>query len=703
MSSQNNPDFFQSKVLGHPSGLFVLFFTEMWERFSFYGMRVLLVLYLSASIIGTNPGLGWDIKSATALYGTYVMLLYITPVFGGILADKYLGSWKSVIIGAIIMTIGHASMAIESNVTFFIGLACLVIGTGFFKPNMPSILGEMYKDFPEKKDGGYTIFYMGVNAGAFFGMLLCGYFAERFGWHWGFGLAGIFMLLGTIQFWLSKPLFKTIGDLKKQTPEDEEKEVFNHPDEKIRNPFRFKDIVIIILVSIFGLLFAFNDPISKHMPEYDLFKFMDITYGEGNTIRGQYIIVILTLITFLYLIVTRINRYGKVVRDRMFSIIILACALIFFFMCFEQGASSLMIVARDYTNRVMEGNAAFAFNIANSLLTIVPLLFISWVLVRLAKQTFKVISASNITLLICFALIWAAAIVMLRTDWTTNAYKATYKAVEVPDIDKKTNLQRTDKDGNLLFKTEPIGLLDSTQTDYKVLDITSTVGSKQEFKVGQTVFIHPESGGKVALLTAEQKSKLAHDYSEHKENRNLITQATISQELKGQVEIPTTWFSTINALFIIMLASLISKIWDSKFNPPAAMKYGYGLIFVAIGFLVIGLGSMGMSTTAKLSLFWLVAIYFFHTVGELFISPVGLSYISKLVPARMMAFMYGIWYLAIAIAQKLAATLGGQVEEIQKEHSLSYFFFLFTGIALFAALFVILLNPLIKRLMHGVK
>ncbi len=701
MSSEKNPDFFQSRVLGHPSGLFVLFFTEMWERFSFYGMRVLLVLYLSASVIGTNPGLGWDIKSATALYGTYVMLLYITPVFGGIIADKYLGSWKSVIIGSIIMTLGHASMAIESNVTFFIGLACLIIGTGFFKPNMPSILGEMYKAFPEKKDGGYTIFYMGVNAGAFFGMLLCGYFAERFGWHWGFGLAGIFMLLGTIQFWLSKPLFQTIGDLKKTTPEEEENETYNHPDEKIKNPFRPKDWALTIFVFIFGLIFAFNDPISKHMPEKDLFKFMDITYGEGQVFRGQYIIIFVTLSVFLYLIITRINRYGKVVRDRMFSIIILACALLFFFMCFEQGASSLVIVARDFTHRIMEGNAAITFNIVNSLLTIVPLLFISWVLILLAKKTFKVISASNITLLVCFALIWAAAIVMLKTDWTTNAYKVSYKAIEIPVFDEKTNEQKTDKNGELVFRKEPVGELKDMATN--VVDVEAVVGSKEELSIGQSVYIHPESGDRTVLVSGEQLTKLQQDYKQHTQKRNLITEASVVKELKGQVEIPTTWFSTINALFIIMLASFISRIWDSKYNPSAAMKYGYGLIFIAIGFLVIGLGSDGMSDTAKLSLFWLVAIYFFHTVGELFISPVGLSYISKLVPARMMAFMYGMWYLAIAIAQKLAASIGGQVEEIQKEHGLSYFFYLFTGVALGAAIIIMLLNPLIKRLMHGVR
>lgn len=593
MSTTANSNFFDSKLLGHPSGLFVLFFTEMWERFSFYGMRVLLIQYLTAAVIHGNPksGLGWDVQSASALYGTYVMLLYITPVFGGVIADKLLGSWKSVIIGSIIMTLGHASMAIENDITFFIGLACLILGTGFFKPNMPAILGEMYKKFPEKKDGGYTIFYMGVNAGAFFGMMLCGYFAEKFGWHWGFGLAGIFMLLGTIQFWLAKPLFGTIGDLKKEdkTVELKEEDV-NHPDEKVRNPFKIIDIALIVIVSILGLMYAFNDPISRNLPDKDIFKFLDILKSDGSVFRGQYIVIIGTLLLFFFLIINRILRYGKVVKDRMLAIIILAVTLLFFFMSFEQGASSLVIVARDYIDRSLEGNALVIFNIVNALLTIVPLSIISWVLVKLALITWKKISISNIILFICFGLIWAAVLKMLHKEFTADAS-----------------------------------------------------------------------------------------------------------------EITVSWFSTLNAFFIILLASTISKIWDSKYNPPVAFKYGFGLIFVSIGFLLLGIGSWGIGEGVKISMIWLILTYLLHTIGELFISPVGLSYVSKLVPARMLAFMYGIWYLAIAIAQKLAALLGGQVEVIKEEYSLSHFFLLFTAIPLVVAIIIMLLHPLLKKLLHGIK
>ena len=168
--NKNSINIFDEPVLGHPQGLFILFFTEMWERFSYYGMRALLVLFLMSSI---GEG-GWDWTSAQAmsLYGTYTSMVYLTPILGGYLADRYLGYRNAVLIGAIVMTLGHISMALEFHHIFlYIGIGCLIVGNGFFKPNMTSIISTMYKDAPEKKDGAYTIFYMGVNAGSFLGIM----------------------------------------------------------------------------------------------------------------------------------------------------------------------------------------------------------------------------------------------------------------------------------------------------------------------------------------------------------------------------------------------------------------------------------------------------------------------------------------------------------------------------------------------------
>src|SRR5690606_10081526 len=211
METTTTNDFFKTNVLGHPAGLFVLFFTEMWERFSYYGMRALLVMFLTASITGSHPGWGWPQEHAYALFGSYTALVYLSTMLGGYFADKLIGYRWAVVVGALLMTLGHASMAIETPFFIYLGLTLLIFGTGFFKPNMTSIISEMYKDKPEKKDGAYTIFYMGVNAGAFFGILLCGYLGEKVGWSIGFGLAGIFMLFGLLQFYFSQRIFGDIG------------------------------------------------------------------------------------------------------------------------------------------------------------------------------------------------------------------------------------------------------------------------------------------------------------------------------------------------------------------------------------------------------------------------------------------------------------------------------------------------------------
>ncbi len=197
----NGDEINQRTILGHPSGLFTLFFTEMWERFSYYGMRAILVLFLISSL--DNEGWGWERKDALLLYAWYTGLVYITPIFGGLLADKFLGYRKAVVIGAFLMTLGHAAMALEVFYDFYlyVGLSFLILGNGFFKPNISTFVGSLYKDGDVRKDSGFTIFYMGINIGGWVAPLLCGWLAATYGWHYGFGLAGFGMLLGLVFFW----------------------------------------------------------------------------------------------------------------------------------------------------------------------------------------------------------------------------------------------------------------------------------------------------------------------------------------------------------------------------------------------------------------------------------------------------------------------------------------------------------------------
>ena len=680
-------DMFKDKVLGHPSGLFVLFFTEMWERFSFYGMRVLLVNFLTMSLIGYNPGWEWTAENAGALFGTYAGMLYLTPILGGIIADKFTGYRFAVLIGAFIMTLGHAFMAFETEFSLYFGLFLLVVGTGFFKPNITSIISDMYKERPEKKDGAYTIFYMGVNAGAFFGMMLCGYLAERIGWSWGFGLAGVFMLLGSLQFWFAKNIFGDIGAKPNDTSKIENSETENNENEKL-NPYTFFDKILIALSSIIGLAYLINDPLSK-IGNINLFPF------EINNIAGQYVVVITGLILFLILIVGRISRYTPVIRDKMIAFVIFAFFTVFFWMSFEQGASSLIIFARDSVDRVVTGSGATAYNIINTLLTVIPLAIISWVLFLLWKKTIKKIPYSNITLAACFILVWGLVFWMLKRDFDSRAYVVSFDTIENKVFDN---------DGNENITYLPVSKQTILMGSETVVAKNVNISEPQSFNIGDKINIIKKNNEETEFaylndIRLAKALKIGEDLG--KDSR--VIEATVV-DIKGKVvEIPVSWFSILNSFFIIAFASLFSKWFDSKYNPSAAVKYALGLIIMAVGFGVLAFGSYGLEQGVKVSMIWLVLAYLFHTLGELSLSPVGLSYVSKLVPARMIAFMFGMWYLAIAIGNKLAAVIGGEIENITQEYSLSAFFLIFTIVPSVAGILVLALNPVLKKLMHGTR
>ena len=192
----------QQQTFGHPTGLYVLFFTEMWERFSYYGMRGILVLYMATSATAIDPGLGWSNKDAIWLYGWYTMLVYVASIPGGWIADKFLGQKKTVMLGGLLLCFGHGILAIPQSWAFFTGLVLIILGVGGLKPNISTMVGGLYKEGDIRRDSGFTIFYIGINIGAFLASITVGLVAYYYGWHYGFGLAGIGMILGQIVFHL---------------------------------------------------------------------------------------------------------------------------------------------------------------------------------------------------------------------------------------------------------------------------------------------------------------------------------------------------------------------------------------------------------------------------------------------------------------------------------------------------------------------
>ncbi len=507
---------------GHPPALYILFFTEMWERFSYYGMRALLVLFLTTSIMG--GGWAWERKDALQLYGLYTGLVYFTPIIGGWIADKLIGYRKAVILGAFMMTLGHASMAVETPFFFYAGLTCLIIGNGLFKPNISAIVGQLYTDRPDKKDAAYTIFYMGINSGAFLGILLCGYIGEKIGWTYGFGLAGVFMFFGMLQFAFAQKIFGTIG----LTPKKKEEIL-----EEGASPATQQEIL----------------KTEKELPK-------------------------------------------KVSRDRITVIAVFAFSTIFFWWAFEQAGGSMTIFAKDYTNRVLLGSSATVFKWANSILVVVPMIILTGVLINLFKKTFSKYALSNIFLGTSFVIVWGLVIWMIQREFEANV-----------------------------------------------------------------------------------------------------------------AEVPASWFGILNSFFIISCAPLFSMIWESKYNPTGPVKFGIGLILLGLGFAILAYGSSPIeqgAKTASVSMVWLILAYLLHTLGELCVSPVGLSYISKLSPPKIVGLMFGIWFVATFIANFLAGLTGSFIDSITEQFSLSVFFLIFTIIPIAAGFVMISINKLLIKKMHGI-
>jgi proton-dependent oligopeptide transporter, POT family len=579
-----------SSIFGHHPGLFLLFFTEMWERFSYYGMRAILVLFLVSQL--ADGGWAWSRKSALELYALYTGLVYITPILGGILADVLLGHRIAVLLGALLMTFGHASMAFDTPVAFYIGLGLLIVGNGFFKPNISSLVGQLYASSPEKKDGAYTIFYMGINSGAFLGILLCGYVGEKVGWSYGFGLAGIFMGLGLIMFLLGKPILGQIG---------------------IRRTAIKKS----------------DQPLAE-------------TASEP----------------------------ANVVRDRLVVIGILSFFTIFFWMAFEQAGGSMTIFAKDYTSRILSGSAATTFFWANTALTVGPLLIVTYVLFRLIRSSYSQIPFSNVSIGISFIIIWAIALWMLNKEFRMKAYVVSL------DVPAQQDSQRS-----------------TAKTIERVLQ------TDEPLNVNQKLFLidreAKEGNGKLKIITEAEANAFDGEF-----------QAVVVKEKQNETEVPASWFGILNSFFIIAFAPLFSRLWESPLNPSAPGKFGLGLILLGVGFGVLAMGSNGISNeakTAEVSMWWLIFAYLFHTLGEICVSPVGLSYVSKLAPLKLVGLMFGVWFGCTAVANYLAGKTGSFIDPISEQYGLSFFFLIFTVIPILSGIVIWCMSPMIRKMMHGIE
>jgi POT family proton-dependent oligopeptide transporter len=477
---------------GHPRGLSVLFFTEMWERFSYYGGRALLILYMTDQVV--NGGLGFGVVEAGALYGLYTASVYMTNLPGGWIADKFIGAKNAVLYGGAIIALGNFFLTFTNINFFYIGLACIAIGTGLLKPNVSTLVGSLYPKGDNRRDAGFSLFYMGINLGAFLAPLICGYLGQRIDWRLGFGAVAIGMVLGLIQFRLGWKHLGEAGDVPKKTGGIE--------DEKRRKSLIYGVATLAALILI---------PAVIHITGIQQVNIEWFRNAVGV------LLVVIPLLYFGSLFIY--GQWTKQERNRIFVIILFYLAAAVFWSAFEQAGSTLNLFADRLTNNVIFG-----------------------------------------------------------------------------------------------------------------------------------------------------------------------------------FEFPSTWWQSVNSIFIILLAPAFATLWVKLSQigkePSTPMKFAYGLLFLGLSFLIMMLpaqqilnGPEGMRVGAQ----WLLMFYFLSTVGELCLSPVGLSAMTKLAPEKIVGQMMGIWFLGAATGNFFAGIVGGQFESMPLP---DLFFNVAMTVLVTGVLFVIFSKPM---------
>ena len=488
------------ELWGHPRALWLLFVTEMWERFSYYGMRALLIFYMTETFLfGDNR--------SYAIYGAYTSLVYLTPVFGGMVADRILGYRKSVTVGAILMALGHFAMAVQSERVFFLALSLLIVGSGFFKPNMSTIIGKLYAPDDPRRDSGYTIFYMGVNLGSLLAPIGCGLVGQIYGLHWGFTLAGVGMLSGLFVFLKTQDRLHGIAD----PPDTARLKHSVVPGLSVESA-----VYVLAAVAVAGV-----------------WKLVQMTGLVG------WILIVVGGGVMLYLFGYSIVKCDRIQRDRVWVALVLTLFSVVFWAFYEQAGSSLNLFADRNVDRVVFG-------------------------------------------------------------W----------------------------------------------------------------------------------------------------------------------EVPAAVMQSINPGFILLFGGVFAWMWTALdrvgLNPSTPLKFGLGIIQLGLGFGALYYGASISQDDGMVALSWLVLGYLLHTTGELCLSPVGLSMMSKLAPPKMGAMMMGIWYLSSAFAQYVAGGIaqltgvsgeGGEAAALAPTDTVMVYGTVFGQIALVAlgvGVFLSVISPIIRKGSHGV-
>ncbi|MDH4054980.1 MAG: peptide MFS transporter [Gammaproteobacteria bacterium] len=586
------------ELWGHPKGLYVCFTTELWERFSFYGMKYLLVLYLTKYHLFTDQ-MGLDVL------GSYAGLVYALPLIGGMLADRYLGMRKSVVFGGTLLSMGHILMAVEGyqavfyaagstlveNLTlasgqvllagtvlaeditirdtaalnvFYLALALIVMGVGYLKPNISTIVGQLYSKDDPRRDGGFTIFYMGINIGSFTATLLCGWLGETFGWKYGFGAAGIGMIIGLTTFLYGQKFLHGLAD-----PSEPEK-----LKKSVVGPVNVEHMIYLLTLPAIAVAWW-------------------LVQHEHIVLASQNVLLIVSIVgLILYSMV-----YDKQKTNNTVAYSIAGIAVV-------SGIYAVLV-----NLHFIPGSEAFAENVLYGSIALI---------VGFVVYGFRTHNSAE----------FGRTVVLMILILSTVVFWALFEQSA----------------GSMTFYAD------------RVVDRT----------VGDTTF------------TAAQ-------------------------------------FGSLNAGFIMLLAIPFAMLWTwlakRELEPATPVKFGLGIVQVGLGFGMLILGAKYPDAAGQVSMIWLILAYLLHTTGELCLSPVGLSAVTKLSIGKVVGVSMGTWFLATALSETVATRIGrlaaidtprGEVVDVAAalaKYTELYGFLMWLGIG--TGVFMLLISPILKRWMHG--
>jgi proton-dependent oligopeptide transporter, POT family len=572
-------------LFGHPTGLFTLFFAEMWERFSFYGMRALLSVYMVKGFLKFSDNQAYDI------YGAYTSLVYATPFLGGILADRLLGPRRAVIIGGLLMACGQLLLGLQTEIAFFLALALLVCGNGFFKPNISGIVGDLYSRHDPKKDSGFTIFYMGINLGAGLAPMVCSYVGTEFGYSYGFMLAALGMSIGIAIFvapTLLTQILIAVGSVATAIAmmiwQDSMPQLVARI--LLAIPLMISGAVAIIALGRGGLAKtagAPRDPLAMRkwyggVLRGDMALYLGILIAlpvvyllirHYGIARG--VLSLMGVVALAYILYDAFWRCGQIERHRIFVVLVLMFFSLVFWAFFEQAGSSMTLFTDRNVDRVFG-----------------------------SRQITEQEVGTTLTL-----------------------------RVQQNPIDKE-------------YKSLP--LLSQKQLGYK------SIGTGRAFTITDLDKLQETARKRENWKKREAQ---VYDWPVRAEHVGMYI---------GDAEISAPEFQAVNPLFILVFGLLFSALWTvlsrRGLEPSTPVKFAVGLVLMGFGFAVLWYGATKMADgRGMVGMSWLVLGYLLHTTGELCLSPVGLSMVTRLSPTRIVSTMLGAWFLATAFSQSLASMI----------------------------------------------